>query len=614
MSEKAYDILRAVFGYESFRRGQDKIINHVIQGRDALVLMPTGGGKSLCYQIPSLARGGTGVIICPLIALMQDQVDALREVGLSAAYLNSTLSAEDAAVVRKQFLQGQLDFLYVAPERLLMDSTLRMLQQARVSLFAIDEAHCVSQWGHDFRPEYLKLSVLHEMFPDVPRVALTATADIRTREEILTRLQLDPANMFVSGFDRPNIQYRIVEKNAPRRQLLSFIQKEHAGDTGIVYCLSRKRVDTVSQWLNEHGVNALPYHAGMDTGTRAKHQDRFLKEDGLVIVATIAFGMGIDKPNVRFVAHLDMPRSIESYYQETGRAGRDGEPADAWLTYGLQDILLLRQMIDSSDADEAHKTVERQKLDAMLALCESVECRRTHLLRYFGENPEGECGNCDTCIEPPEMWDATVAVQKALSCVYRTGQRYGVGHLIDVLRGKSTDKILTQGHDDLSTFGIGADLDQREWRALFRQLTAKGILIGDEEGYGGLRLSERARPLLQGKQNVSLRKAQESTPAKSAKPARLSSSREEIRFYCAEDEILFEKLRRCRMELATLRGIPAYRVLHNVGLKEMVECRPQNLQAMQHITGMGSQKLKQYGASFLQVLQSEGADTSASYR
>ncbi|MEJ2405949.1 MAG: DNA helicase RecQ, partial [Candidatus Thiodiazotropha sp.] len=481
--DQAREILRHTFGYDDFRPPQDRIISHLIDGGDALVLMPTGGGKSLCYQIPSMVRAGTGIVVSPLIALMQDQVAALRQFGVSAACLNSALPPQEANRVEQQLLAGQLDLLYVAPERLLTPRMLDLLDRSSIALFAIDEAHCVSQWGHDFRPEYIQLSQLHERFPAVPRIALTATADEPTRKEIIERLALHEAEHFIAGFDRPNIRYRIHENDGnARTRLLRFIQDEHPGEAGIVYCLSRKKVDETAAWLREQGITALPYHAGMDNRSREQHQTRFLREEGVVIVATIAFGMGIDKPDVRFVAHLNLPKSVEAYYQETGRAGRDGLPADAWMVYGLQDVITLRQMQASSEAEESHKRIERHKLDAMLALCETTDCRRQALLGYFADPLEQPCGNCDTCLQPPETWDATVASQKALSCVHRTGQRFGVNYLVDVLLGKENERIQQFGHDRVSTYGIGDELNASEWRTLFRQLIARGLLSVDLEG------------------------------------------------------------------------------------------------------------------------------------
>jgi ATP-dependent DNA helicase RecQ len=501
----ARKVLGEIFGYTAFRDGQEDVVEHVVAGGDALVLMPTGGGKSLCYQVPALVRPGTGIVVSPLIALMQDQVAALAQLGVNAAFLNSTLDARAARATESALLAGKLDLLYVAPERLTAPRCLDLLERAQIALFAIDEAHCVSQWGHDFRPEYLQLSLLHERFPRVPRIALTATADPQTRTEIRARLGLADARVFVSSFDRPNIRYAIVDKEDARSQLLNFIRGEHAGDAGIVYCLSRRKVDETAAWLATKGVRALPYHAGMDTATRAEHQARFQREDGLVMVATIAFGMGIDKPDVRFVAHLDLPKSIEGYYQETGRAGRDAAPADAWMAYGLADVVHHRRLIDQSDAEDEYKRVSVAKLDALLGLCETAGCRRVRLLEYFGE-ASSPCGNCDTCLEPPETFDATTPAQKALSAIYRTGQRFGAVHLIDVLRGKAGDRITRWDHDKLSVFGIGADLDETAWRVIFRQLVALGLARVDHEAHGALRLTEASRPVLKGERRLVMRR------------------------------------------------------------------------------------------------------------
>ncbi|WP_290636778.1 DNA helicase RecQ, partial [Aquisalimonas sp.] len=499
-------ILRGVFGYDSFRPMQEQVVNHVTAGGDALVLMPTGGGKSLCYQIPALVRDGTGVVISPLIALMDDQVAALVQSGVNAACLHSGLEFEQVRAVEQQLLEGTLDLLYVAPERLLTQRMQQLLRQARPALFAIDEAHCVSQWGHDFRPEYMQLAVLGEQWPDVPRVALTATADPRTREEILQRLAMPGAERFVSSFDRPNIRYRVAEKRNARQQLKAFLEREQTGHSGIVYCLSRRKVDSLAEWLQQQGWTALPYHAGLSAEERRRNQERFLAEDGVIVVATIAFGMGIDKPDVRFVAHLDLPRSLEAYYQETGRAGRDGLPAEAWMVYGLQDVILVRQQIESSGADAQRRQVERGKLEDMLAFCERLHCRRQALLSHFGETDHAPCGNCDTCLEPPESWDATEDARKALSCVWRTGQRYGVTYLVEVLQGDDSERIRQNGHDRLTTWGIGAHLDASQWKALFRQLVALGLLTVDAEGYGALQLTEACRPVLRGEQSLTLRR------------------------------------------------------------------------------------------------------------
>ena len=505
MTQDIHDVLRRLFGYRDFLGQQKAVIEHTVAGGDSLVLMPTGGGKSLCYQIPAIVREGVGVVVSPLIALMRDQVEGLRQTGVRAACLNSTLSYQEVLEVEAAMENGQLDLLYVAPERLFGARTLELLGRTRLALFAIDEAHCVSQWGHDFRPEYLQLSALGEHFPDIPRIALTATADEPTRREIVHRLGLDGAPQFVSGFDRPNIRYAVVPKNRARQQLLRFLEKRHRGNAGIVYCLSRRRVDDTAEWLRGAGVDALPYHAGLGADVRQRNQDRFQREDGVVVVATIAFGMGIDKPDVRFVAHLDLPKSIEAYYQETGRAGRDGEPADAWMVYGLQEVVTLRQMVEGSSADEMRKRLEVRKLDAMLGFCELTTCRRQTLLAYFGESLSERCGNCDNCLNPVASWDATEACQKALSCVSRTGQRFGAGYLIDVLRGLGNERIRKFGHDRIPTHGVGADIDPYGWRSVFRQLVARGLLSVDMEGYGSLRLTEASRPVLRGEEKVLMR-------------------------------------------------------------------------------------------------------------
>ena len=595
----ALDVLRSVFGYENFRNHQADIVRQLIDGGDALVLMPTGGGKSLCFQIPALVRSGTAIVVSPLIALMQDQVDALRQNGVRAACLNSSLSGPEARDVEQALLAGELDLLYVAPERLMMPRMLELLDRSPLSLFAIDEAHCVSQWGHDFRPEYIQLSILHERFPAVPRIALTATADERTREEIIQRLALESAQVFNNGFDRPNIRYRIAENNGnAREQLLRFIRNEHDGDAGIVYCLSRKRVDDTAAWLQSKGLNALPYHAGLPTETRQQHQSRFLREDGVIIVATIAFGMGIDKPDVRFVAHLNLPKSIEAYYQETGRAGRDGLPSDAWMLYGLQDVITLRQMQESSEANEQYKRVERHKLDAMLGLCELESCRRQALLAYFGDHLDQPCGNCDNCLTPPETWDATVAAQKALSCVYRTGQRFGVNYLVDILLGKDSDRAQQFGHQKLGVFGVGKELNSSQWRGLFRQLIARRLLQVDLDGHGSLLLSESARPVLRGEQVLTLRKLSKVSGGK----------RERRSFADTAHSRLWEALRAHRKQLAEEQGVPAYVIFHDATLAEMAERQPQTLDQLSHISGIGQRKLDAYGDSFLDVIL-ENADT-----
>ncbi|MDD4915117.1 MAG: DNA helicase RecQ [Methylococcales bacterium] len=591
-TDAALQTLRTVFGYSCFRGQQQQVIEQITQGRDALVLMPTGGGKSLCYQIPALIMPGVGIVISPLIALMQDQVSALRQLGVKAAFLNSTQSMEEVRNIERQLLDGELDMLYIAPERLSNIRTQALFGRCRIALFAIDEAHCVSQWGHDFRADYLQLSILHQQFPQVPRIALTATADERTRQEIISRLALENAQVFIGGFDRPNIRYRIILKQNARQQLLNFINAEHAGDTGIVYCLSRKKVEETAQWLNQSGLRALPYHAGLGHDIRQRNQHQFLMEDGLIIVATIAFGMGIDKPNVRFVAHLDLPKSVEAYYQETGRAGRDGQPADAWMAYGLQDVLTLRQMLAASNADEAHKRIEYHKLESMLALCEMVSCRRQALLAYFGDDLPHDCGNCDTCLEPVATWDGSLAAQQALSAIYRTGQRFGVSYLINVLSGRADERIRQFGHDRQSTFGIGKDLDEKQWRSVFRQLVAKSLVEVDFEAHGGLKLTAACRPVLRGEQTVMLRK-----DIQTEKVLRNKSERPQ------PDNALWHALRTLRREIAEREDVPPYVIFHDATLMAMMETRPVSLKQMALISGVGERKLKLYGDAFLAVLQ-----------
>jgi len=592
-------ILHDVFGYPEFRGPQAEIVDHVTNGGDALVLMPTGGGKSLCYQIPALLRPGIGLVVSPLIALMQDQVDALRQAGVKAAFLNSTLDFAAVVETEKKLFAGELDLLYVAPERLLTERFLGLLDRlaadGKLALFAIDEAHCVSQWGHDFRPEYIQLSVLHERYPAVPRITLTATADALTRREILARLGLEAARVFVSSFDRPNIRYTVVERDNPRRQLLGFLAG-HAGEAGIVYCLSRRKVDETAAWLETQGIAALPYHAGLDTATRTRHQQRFLREEGIVMVATIAFGMGIDKPDVRFVAHLDLPKSLEAYYQETGRAGRDGEPAEAWMTYGLNDVVIHRQRIDESDAGAEQKRIERGKLDALLAWCETAECRRTRLLAYFAEERAGSCGNCDTCLEPPELWDGTVAAQKAMSAILRTGQRFGAGHLIDLLRGKATERMQQLGHDALPTFGVGADLDEADWRGVFRQLLAAGLLHADAQAYGALKLTDAARPVLKGETTLQLRRHM---PRKSAPAGRRKAPATPP---ASGDPALFEALRAWRAEQAKAQGVPAYVILHDKTLHELAARQPATPDELLDVPGIGQAKAERYGTEVLGIV------------
>jgi len=598
----ALEILHRVFGYEAFRGQQAAIVQRVIDGGDALVLMPTGGGKSLCYQIPALVRSGTGVVISPLIALMQDQVDALSAVGVRAAFLNSTQDLDERRRVEAALLAGELDLVYLAPERLKLSSTLDLLDRAPVSLFAIDEAHCVSQWGHDFRPDYLALSVLHERWPGLPRIALTATATEQTRREIAARLELGEAELFVSSFDRPNIKYRIEPKAQPLAQLLQLIRTEHPGDAGIVYCLSRASVEKTADALVAEGVAALPYHAGLDAATRARNQSRFLREDGVVMVATIAFGMGIDKPDVRFVAHLDLPKSVEGYYQETGRAGRDGLPSTAWLAYGLQDVVQQRRMIDESEGDLAHRRKLSAHLDAMLALCETIECRRVQLLNYFGQ-PSVACGNCDTCLSPPESWDGTVPAQKLLSTVVRLWrerhQRFGAGHLIDILLGRETERVRSQSHAELTTFGIGTELSEQEWRGVVRQLLAQGLLGVAADGYGTLVITDASASVLDGSRTVLLRR-------ETARPTRAAKSKAGVELP-AEARPLFERLREWRAGVAREQGVPAYIVFGDATLRGIALTRPSSLEQLGMISGVGEKKLESYGEGVLGVVAGESA-------
>ena len=600
----ALQTLHDVFGYTTFKGEQEAVVAHVTAGGDALVLMPTGGGKSLCYQLPALLREGVGIVVSPLIALMQDQVDALKQLGVRAAFLNSSQDVDEAREITAQLMRGHLQIVYVAPERLLMASFLALLEQiqegAGIALFAIDEAHCVSQWGHDFRPEYRQLTVLHERFPQVPRIALTATADAPTRAEIVERLKLEEAQQFISSFDRPNIRYRITQKANTRQQLEKFLEAEHANDAGIIYCLSRRKVEETATWLQSRGWDALPYHAGLDASMRQQNQRRFLRDEGVIMVATVAFGMGIDKPNVRFVAHLDLPKSMEGYYQETGRAGRDGLPANAWMTYGLGDVVSMRKMLDAGDAPEQRKAVERQKLDALLGFCESTSCRHQALLRYFGEQHPGDCQQCDNCLNPVDTWDATQAVQMALSCVYRTGQRFGVLHLIDVLLGKSTPRVEQFQHHQLSTFGIGKALSQQQWSSVYRQLVAGGYLESDIEAYGGLKLAEAARAVLKGESDVWLRRDAEVVSARVSKAergARAKEGYEEV-----SDNPLWHALKAKRMELAREQGVPPYVIFHDSTLLEILNQKPTSLIEMSQITGIGQAKLMRYGDAFLEVL------------
>jgi len=598
----ALGILRDVFGYPAFRGEQADIIGHVAGGGDALVLMPTGGGKSLCYQIPALLRPGCAIVVSPLIALMQDQVDALTQLGVKAACLNSTLDWREAQAVEQAMFSGNLDLVYIAPERLLLERTLAMLdalyEAGKLALFAIDEAHCVSQWGHDFRPEYLQLSALHERYPKVPRIALTATADQATRNEMLQRLGLGDARVFLSSFDRPNIRYTVVEKDNAKKQLLGFLAGRQ-GQAGIVYCLSRKKVEETAEWLSAQGYPALPYHAGLPATERAANQRRFLREEGLIMCATIAFGMGIDKPDVRFVAHLDLPKSIEAYYQETGRAGRDGEASEAWMAYGMQDVALQHARIAESGAAEGQKILESQRLTALLAYCEAPRCRRQVLLNYFGEERQ-PCGNCDVCAEPPELWDGTQAAQKALSAIFRTGMRFGVTHLTDILRGKATDKVKQWNHDQLPTFGVGGDLDDHAWKSVFRQLAAAGLVHVDMAEHGALQLTEAAREVLKGQRTVQLRRPlkRKSTPTK--------TSRAPVSDLAPADEALFQLLRQWRADTAREQGVPAYVILHDKTLRELAEVRPVSHGLLAGITGMGSAKIEHYGAELLELIRNEG--------
>ena len=592
----ALSTLQDTFGFDQFRLHQNEVISTLIDGDDALVLMPTGGGKSLCYQIPAIVRNGCGVVVSPLIALMKDQVDALQALGIHAGFLNSTLDQSAANQVEAALLDGSMDLLYIAPERLIQERTLQLLKKADISLFAIDEAHCVSQWGHDFRADYLELNMLHEQFPLVPRIALTAKADARTQQEIISRLDLGDARQFLAEFDRSNIRYTITAKHNPRNQLLRFLKDSHQGDAGIIYCLSRKKTEETANWLQDQGFNALPYHAGLSSEMRATHQSRFLRDDGIVIVATIAFGMGIDKPDVRFVAHLDLPKTIESYYQETGRAGRDGLPAEAWMVYGIQDVIKLRQMLDNSDGSEAHKRVEQHRLNAMLSLCEITSCRRHAMLMYFDEDSPERCGNCDTCQTPVDTWDGTDAARKALSVVHRTRQRFGVNHLIDVLRGSENQKIFQFDHHTLPTYGIGTELDANQWRSVFRQLMARGYISVDLDRYGGIKLEEKCRSLLRGEEQIELRKDIRKVAAVKQTKAPLPDD---------IDIGLWEALRECRRRLAEEQGVPPYVVFHDSTLQAMAGLMPKDLDEFGELSGVGKRKLEKYGLTFLEVIHGE---------
>jgi ATP-dependent DNA helicase RecQ len=596
MPRQPLAILRTVFGFDDFRGQQAEIIDHVVAGGDALVLMPTGGGKSLCYQVPALCRDGIAIVVSPLIALMRDQVEALRQVGVRAAALNSSIPFSEAMRIERQMRAGEIDLVYVAPERLLTNGCLDLLGGCQLALFAIDEAHCVSQWGHDFRPEYLQLTVLHQRFPGVPRIALTATADAPTRRDIVERLELGRGRVFVAGFDRPNIRYRVQPKADTRAQILSFLDA-HKGNSGIVYCMTRGKVEEIAEWLAGKGWPALPYHAGLDKPVRDRHQDRFVKEDGIVIVATIAFGMGIDKPDVRFVAHLDVPKTLEAYYQETGRAGRDGLPSDAFMLYGLEDVAKLRQLLEGSDAPDAQKQIERRKLDSLIGFCETASCRRQVLLSYFGEQLAGACGNCDTCLEPVETFDGTELAQKALSCVYRTGQRFGVAHVIDVLRGADTEKIGRFRHGELSTYGIGKDLSAGEWRSVFRQLVAMGLLAVDVAGHGGLKFGADCRAVLRGERRVELRRdsVRQARPKRSERAPRTAAMPE-------ADNALFEALRAKRMTLAKAQGVPPYVIFHDSTLLAMASAKPRDIDAFARLPGVGGAKLGRYALTFLAVI------------
>lgn len=600
--QKPLDILKATYGYDSFRGEQAAIIDHVVAGNNAFVLMPTGGGKSLCYQIPSLCREGVGIIVSPLIALMYDQVEALRQLGVKAAFINSAMEPAEIDAVKAQIRAGELDMVYVAPERLLMEDTLRLLDESPIALFAIDEAHCVSQWGHDFRPHYTQLTALVARYPHIPRIALTATADAPTRKDIVELLGLAEGRSFIAGFDRPNIHYTVVEKNNPRQQLLTFIRQNHSGESGIIYCLSRKLANETAAWLQDEGFNALPYHAGMDAGARAENQARFLREEGLIMVATIAFGMGIDKPDVRFVAHLTLPKNIEAYYQETGRAGRDGLPSNALMLYGMSDAAQQRSFINEGNAPEEQKRIENHKLNALLGLCETARCRREVLLEYFGDKGEA-CGNCDTCQTPQETFDGTVAAQKAISCAIRTEERFGVAYLIDVLLGNETDRMIQFGHDKVSTFGIGGEYTKPEWQSIYRQLVALNLLQVDLARHGGLRVTDGGWSFLREKQEIKLRKYSGNTDAY----IRRERSRSGPSFHKESDAELFAALKARRLELAKAQNVPPYVIFHDKVLQEMALHKPHNAQEMEYISGVGGKKMERYGADFLEVIAEHNA-------
>jgi len=593
------DILKKYFGYESFREHQKDIIEHLISGNDVFVLMPTGAGKSICYQIPAMVRSGVGIVISPLIALMQDQVDALHQLGVRASFINSTLSIGEIRSIEQKTISGDIDLLYIAPERLTTASFMQLLERCKISLFAIDEAHCVSQWGHDFRPEYLQLSILPEQFPKIPRIALTATADAVTRRDIFSKLNLKKAKEYISSFDRPNIFYRVVIKQNAKTQLENFLKTDHPADSGIVYCLTRKKVESIAKWLSERGYTALPYHAGLDDSVRKKHQRRFLDEESVIIVATIAFGMGIDKPDVRFIAHLDLPKNIESYYQETGRAGRDGQRADAWMAYGLSDIVAVGRILDSSNGSEEFKRIQRRRLQSMTGYCESVNCRRQVLLNYFGETYAKPCENCDNCTESPEIWEGAVAAQKAMSCIYRTGQRFGAQYLIDVLLGKENERIIRFKHNKISTFGIGDELNENEWKSVFRQLVAAGYIEVDMTGYGGFSLAEKGRTALKKKEIIQLRK----DPLQSKMIQNRTPKTQFMKSLENQDsKELWEDLRSLRLEIAREEGIPPYVIFHDKTLAEIVDRLPQTLDELSGIYGVGQKKLENYGRHFLDVV------------